>query len=160
VSHACFEAQTVGVIAEKKFTALGHLSPMQLTELHSMLPMITSKVEQIRDYMKEQLAKRPEDFPTLRLKEVGNGYDVPDKMALLAAITPTFTKEEFRDMLKVPVAALRELWVKRTAILQNITQKEALTQWNDRIIPLLTPKQPKILIAHRDEQPKTIPATT
>lgn len=159
VAGQCFEAQSTGVIVQKRFTSLASLSPAQLFELYKLVPEIEKRCEEVRQHVKRMLFEQEGSIPGLELVEQGGGHEVEDKISFLKAIMPTVTKEEFTNSLNTPVAKLRDLWVERAAEKQQCTKAVALKMWNDQVGPTLVPKPKRLIVREaKDGKPKELQA--
>lgn len=152
VVSRCFEAQSTGMIMEKKFTDVTSLSVAQLAALQKILPQIEARCQEVREHIKAMLWQDGNAIPGLELIEQGNGFVVEDKIGFLKAIMPVVSKQEFTDALKVPVTQIKEAWIDKIVKSgATDTKKNAEAMWNDQVGPYLVPRPKKLIIKRKAE---------
>lgn len=143
VRHLCPEAQSRGIQLQTKASTKGveALTDDQLTELYPQLNQIIDIAEQAKQQFKRRVAAGA--IPGYEIYDHPTGYTIDDPKILFELVQHFFKPDEFRKMMSIPVAQVRDLWVLRFAETYNVTREIALKEWNMIILPALQPLPPQ-----------------
>lgn len=158
VRHCCPEAQIPGMMMQIRTgstEAIESLTDADLIKLYPRLNSIIDIAERVKEFFKQRVAAGA--IPGYEIYDHAAGYTIEDPKEMLRLVSAFIPASEFRTMLKVQMGQIREVWVARFAEAFDVTKKVALQEWENTIVPHLTPLPVQKRVRKiKDEQVKTI----
>lgn len=144
----CLEAQSLTAMVgfNSSMPSADRLTPEQIAAVLPQLPLIEKLCEQIRVRAKQMALTNEDAIPGYEIKYVEARQVITDINGLFGEIKDVVSKDDYRDLLHLPIAAVRELFCDRYSRANNVTLKKAVEVFDERVKAhsLRGPKQPRL----------------
>lgn len=132
----CVEAQAMLAVGVRNIElSVDKLTPEQMASILPRLNLYDALAKAIRQRAKQLAVATPGAIPGYEIKEVDSPLVITNAQGCYSTVSDLVTKEEFRQLLEVPVGALRELFCDRYSRSKNVTLRDAAEVFEERIGP-------------------------